>query len=484
MCYAVIVGKHASADGGVLFGHNEQNCGPCIMNYHRIPRLKHEKGALVRLKNGGTLPQVAETYSFLWAETPGAEYSDNYFNEWGVAVAGDGCPTREDDYDVLQERGQIVDGGIGYMLPRLIAERAKTAREGMHLAAELLNHFGYASTGRTLTIADPEEAWVISIARGKSWIARRVPDDAVVIVPNVHIIGADTDLSDKANVYTSPGLLDYVAARGWYVTGDSRFSFRKAFNTPIAGTMEELGHCSRQWHGQALITGRHAEIPATAELPFSVVPQKKLGVQDVMGLLRSHLEDTEYDYSRTNAAGTPHRPEHEIDNAFARGACNIATQESVIWQLRSHLPRQVGCVAWRATSVPCSSVYTPWYLGIDAIPEVYSRPGSLEEKLDLAHHFAYDPQEHADRSRYAYGIFYGLTLAVDHDYGRAMAKVKPAWQAFEAVQFNLQQTMEETALGLLEEDPDLARAFLTEYTAGRAALAIQMARQMTQELTK
>ena len=37
-CYAVIVGREASADGSVLVGHNEQNGGQRILNFRRIPR--------------------------------------------------------------------------------------------------------------------------------------------------------------------------------------------------------------------------------------------------------------------------------------------------------------------------------------------------------------------------------------------------------------------------------------------------------------
>jgi len=65
-CYAVVVGKEASADGSVLFGHNEQNHGNVVVNNLRvIPRMKHTPGEVVRLLRGGTLPEVGETYSFM-----------------------------------------------------------------------------------------------------------------------------------------------------------------------------------------------------------------------------------------------------------------------------------------------------------------------------------------------------------------------------------------------------------------------------------
>ena len=47
-CYAVVVGKEASADGSVIFGHNEQNGGRRIINLRVIPRIKHKPGDVVK----------------------------------------------------------------------------------------------------------------------------------------------------------------------------------------------------------------------------------------------------------------------------------------------------------------------------------------------------------------------------------------------------------------------------------------------------
>ena len=41
-CFNVLVGKNASVDGAVLFGHNEQNRGRCLprlFNRNRQPRI-------------------------------------------------------------------------------------------------------------------------------------------------------------------------------------------------------------------------------------------------------------------------------------------------------------------------------------------------------------------------------------------------------------------------------------------------------------
>ncbi len=174
-CYAVIVGREASADGSVLVGHNEQNGGRRILNFRRIPRGRSSSGEVVRLRRGGELPQVDETAAFFWSENPGLEFSDAYLNEFGVAVVSDGCGSREDDYRTLVARGEIRGGGIGYMLRRLVAQRARTAREGVLLAGRLVERFGYVDSGRTYVIADPREAWLLAVVRGRRWVAQRRP---------------------------------------------------------------------------------------------------------------------------------------------------------------------------------------------------------------------------------------------------------------------------------------------------------------------
>ena len=164
---------------------------------------------------------MPETWAFFWSENPGLEFSDAYLNEWGVAVVSDGCPTREDDYATLVAAGEIRYGGIGYMLRRLVAERARTAREGVELAGKLVERFGYVDTGRTYVIADPREAWLVAVCAGRRWVAQRVPDDRVVILPNVHIIG-EVDLADTDHFLASPDLVDYAVRRGWFDPGGRR----------------------------------------------------------------------------------------------------------------------------------------------------------------------------------------------------------------------------------------------------------------------
>lgn len=485
-CFAVVVGKDASADGSVLFAHLEQNSNLSKMGYRYIPRIEHKPGSMVQLRRGGTWPQPDVSWAYLWTWNAGSEFSDGYFNEWGVAIASDACATREDSYDELVARGDITDGGIGYKLRRIVAQRATTAREGVEIATELLNYFGYAASGRTYVIADANEGWLLSVARGKHWIAQRVPDDAIVLLPNVHIIGPEADLNDKENVMASEGLLEYAIERGWYnpASGEA-FSFREAFNRePWEGSfMDEHGIDPRQWFSHSLVYNELIELPVEKQLPFAIYTDRKFDIRDLANMLSSHghIEGQTPELSKSYQLGMPKNasPHHEPG---VGAICSSTAQELVVYQLRNWMPTAVGSVAWRTTAAPCGSVLVPWYAGINETPKNYYPNVPLEQALDVAFHFNppedffnYDPQQ-------AFNLFNALENLIDLDYPTNVAMAREQWAPFEEEQFAMQDAIEEVALKLWEQDPELAIGFLTDYSGQRAMKAFRIAEKMVTKL--
>jgi dipeptidase len=443
----VIVGRKASADGSVLVGHLEQNSGRRTLNFRRVPRQQFPEGAVVRLRRGGQLPQVGQTWAMLWSQTPGMEFSDAYMNEWGVAVVSDGCPTREDDYQTLVRRGEIRDGGIGWLLRRLVAQRARSAREGVEVAAGLLDRFGYADFGRTYVIADPREAWLLAVVRGRQYVACRAADDAVVLLPNVHIVG-EVNLGDRANWIASPRLIDYAAGRGWFDPQAGKpFHFARAYAAADAQPPDP-----RQWWGQQLVTGRRDPWPPAQPLPFSVKPARKMTVADVMAILRS-TEGVE-------PLSTPR------------------TQEGAVFQLRAELPPAIGCVYWRAVAEPATSVFTPWYAGITETPASYCRPVDVRVQLGPEYQFRPPAGTFDLDPQLAWWTFKGLQDAVHEDYPGRIKQVQAVWAEMEKRLFADQKAMEAKAASLWKTDPDAARALLTRHCADRGADACRQAQEL------
>ena len=189
------------------------------------------------------------------------EGSDAVMNEWGVICVSNGTHTKEESIDRLRHRGDVLDNGINYMLRIELAKRAKTAREGIDTFARMIGQFGYGGSGTSFVIADRTEAWIFTAVMGKRWVAQRVPDDAVVLLPNVNII-QEIDLHDPSRFRASPDLVSYAVKKGWYDPKKGQpFNFRAAYDkSRCAGRFERRYHCDpRQWRGQCLVTGsRHS----------------------------------------------------------------------------------------------------------------------------------------------------------------------------------------------------------------------------------
>jgi dipeptidase len=437
-CYAVVVGREASSDGSVLLGHAEQNFGRQMLNFRRVDRQQHDADAQVVLRRGARLPEVRQSWAFLWSELPGLEFSDNYLNEWGVAVVSDSCPSREDDYAELVRNmgGEIHLGGIGYMLRRLIAQRARSARDGVKLAGQLIETLGYVDSGRTYVIADPREAWLLAVARGSHWVARRVPDDQVVVLPNVYV--TDTvDLSDPKNYLGSPDLVAYAVRCGWFhPQGGEPFRFDHAYGArPVAADL-------RRWQGQQLVSGKDIPWPPASQ-PFAVKPAEKLTVAAVARLLRSVIP--------ADRGGT------------------LATQEAAVFQLRAGLPREIGCIYWRTSGEPSLNVLLPWYLGIRQTPASYYRAADLKEALTLGHHFHPPAEMFVPDRRLAWWLHQSLQELVRRDLPGRLPAVRRAWDDLEKRAADNQAGVEKEALSRWQRDPDSACEFLTRYCAGLAA---------------
>ncbi|MGI6620796.1 MAG: dipeptidase [Bacillota bacterium] len=450
-CSAVIVGKEASATGEVLFGHNEDDSGNNVMVQHLVPRATHQPGKLVELEpECAKIPQVGQTWAYLWSETRAdwkASFSDTFINERGVAIASDNCsPSRED-------MPEITNGGIGYGLGHIIAQRARTAREGVEIAAELIEKYGYTASGRAYLIVDKGEGWVLQVVQGKHYVAKRVPDDHVLFIPNWYTIYR-VDLSDKANYIASEDIIIYAISRGWYTPerpGDySDFSFALAYQDP---EKNQDGNMVRHKNALRLILKREpADIRA-----FSVKPQEKLGVDDVKAILRTHYEGTDDDLSNGYVVN-PHR-------TGKRTICTSTTLESFVVQFREQA--ELTCI-WRALLNPCTSPYVPWYLGITKVPAGYTWMSPEEA---LASHFSVPQSDLSYRPGRAWWAFRNVQDLADAAYAEVFPEIREARDALEKTWAEQQIQFERQVYGVFKEDPEKARAMLTDYTQAQAVRA-------------
>ena len=208
-------------------------------------------------------------------------------------------------YQKAEKRGEKdVPGGIGEEdIVLLVLPYVRTAREGVLRLASLLEQYGtYESNG--IAFNDENEVWWMETVGGHHWLARRVPEDRVVIAPNQ--FGMDGfDLDDafgaQKDHLCSADLREFIADNHLDCNQNGRFNPRDVFgshrdsdhvyNTPRAWFMGRyLCPRSHRWEGPDAEFG-----PESDHIPWSLVPDRKVTVEDVKHLLSSHYQGTDFD---------------------------------------------------------------------------------------------------------------------------------------------------------------------------------------------
>ncbi|MBN2280568.1 MAG: C69 family dipeptidase [Candidatus Marinimicrobia bacterium] len=441
-CFSIIAGKDCTVDGSVLFGHNEDDGGDQIVNMYKVPRLKHTPDEIITLKNGGKCQQVALTNAYIWLEMPGMEFSDGYLNEHNVVIASDNCPSKED-------QPELTDGGIGYWLRRLMAERAASAREAVKIGGQLIEKYGYTASGRTYCIADPHEAWVMCVVNGKHWVAQRVPDDKVMIIPNYYMI-QEIDLSDTLNFVGSDDIIEYAISRGWYnPQKDGKFNYREAYG--VDWSINHQHNINRQWGGLRLIA--KDKFGLNDHFPFAVKPKKKIGLEDVFAVLRDHYEGTEME--NENHGKTP----HDHDN---RPICTLETQYGFVAQLSSGLPREIAGVMWYAPVQPCLHPFVPVYLHTQHFPSTFAYE---DYKSGLKLHF-YENYDSIRSQLYdhSFQIFARFSLWVNEDYYGRSVEILEQIAKYQLEILDEQEKFRMQLLQKIETDVSNVQNIVTDYS--------------------
>ncbi len=438
-CYTVIVGKGASFDGSVLVGHNEDDGGKeMIVNWFKVPQKKFKKGDSLTLLNGTKLPQTEKTFSYLRFQVTKQKFGDAYLNENSVLVCSDACASKED----------TAKGNIGYYLRKIIAERAKNARHAVKLAGKIIETYGYESSGRTYTIADKNEAWMLSAVKGKHWIAQRIPDDEVAIIPNYYTI-QEVDLEDTVNFLAAPDIIEYAVKRNWYnPETDGEFNFRKAYGDSTCNIADY--NIPRHLAGINRLQEKYyseADIP----LPFSFKPKQKVRLKDIQRILSNHYEDTEFCSFPDN--GNPHKSK-------VRTICTETTQFSFVAQLRNNMPDPIGSLVWITPYNGCLFPYIPLYFGIYNTSEKI-RFSSYKESEKIQFNNTKNNLE--QYPEHAYFQFNEYVKFIEKNYPKRNEEARIFKNLTEKELARNQENLEKSVLEVYKSYPDDTKKILTNY---------------------
>jgi dipeptidase len=450
-CFTILVGKYASTDGSVFIAHNEDDLNDHnFVDLHKVPRLMHKTTEkYIFLYNRDSIDVPGETNGYFWIT--GSQYvEEQYLNEWGVAITSN------------SSRSKVINGNgrIDHNLRRIVIERARTAREAVKISGALIDKFGYASSGRVYIIADPNEIWVLEVANGKHWIAKRVPDDEIAIIPNYYVID-DFIQSDTLNYLSSPDIIDYAVTEGWYnPKTDKSFNFRKVYCHP--DRFNAIWNIARKW---AIINQfSEKQYNFNEDFPFSIKPKQKISIQLLMDALQNHYENTGYENVSSIKNNSPHKR-----NGFSvkdtMSVCNLYNDYACITQLRNWLPADIGNISWIAPRYPCIQPFVPWYYGINKISSNYEK-AAYTEALDNYNNKNRDYIEiYPD---HACWVFDEFANRIDSCYGKEIKTVKEWKKEFQTNVFKTINDKEREIISTYESNREKSLQLLTDLTNGFA----------------
>ena len=458
-CSDLIVGKKASADGSIMVSYSADS-HTLYGDLVHYPAKSWGKGLMLEVREWDTgkplgfIPQAPITYNVV-----------GNMNEHQVAITESTWGGRKE----LSDPKGIMDYGS---LIYIALQRSQSAREAIRVMTGLVRDYGYYSSGESFTIADKNEVWVLEMIgkgpkkKGATWVAIRIPDDAISAHANqarIHKI----PFGDKENCMYEKDVVNLAREYGWFKGKDKDFDFQKAYNpydfSGLRACEARVWSFFREFDKgmdkyTKLVKGDVNEEP----MPLYIIPDRKVTLADVRKGMRNHYEGTPLSMTQDPGAGAyrvPYRWRPMTFNVNGQEYVNeraIATQQTgfvLIAQLRSWLPDAVGGILWFGVDDANTAVLTPMYASITSIPECYRRGnGSMTE-------FSWTS---------AFWIHNWVANMAYHKYEPMIADIRPVQQQLEKGFDELVKTTDAKALELLKANPQQAISYLTEVCAKTA----------------
>lgn len=454
-CTNLIVGKNASADGSTIVSYSADSYGLFGELYH-YPAATYKKGTLLDVyewdtgKYLGKIEQARQTYNVI-----------GNMNEFQVTIGETtfgGRPELADSTGII-DYGSLIYIGL---------QRSRTAREAIKIMTDLVQEYGYYSSGESFTIADPNEIWIMELIgkgpgiRGAVWVAVRVPDDCISAHANQSRIH-QFDMNDKENCLYSPDVISFAREKGYFSGVNKDFSFADAYAPLDFGARRFCE--ARVWsyfnmftdQGKAFLPYIQGE--TNDPMPLFIKPNRKISVQDVQNAMRDHYEGTPLDISNDFGAGpykTPYRLSplnFKVDGQEYFNERPISTQQSgfvFVAQMRASMPDAVGGVLWFGTDDANMTVFTPVYCCTDKVPVCYTRVGGADYIT-----FSWDS---------SFWIFNWVSNMVYPRYDLMIGDIRATQHELEGTFHEAQAGIESMATRLYQKNPDEAKVFLTNYT--------------------
>ena len=382
-CTTVLVGKHAANDGSTMIARTDD--GHFDVKKLIVVEPKDQQKTYTSV--GGRLTIALPENPMRYTACPSVDPKNGVWAATGINAANVGMTATETitsnprvlaaDPLVKYQKAKTkkekdVPGGIGEEdIVVLVLPYIRTAREGVLRLAALLEQYGtYESNG--IAFNDENEIRWMETIGGHHWMAKRVPDDVVVIMPNR--FGMDSfDLDDafgKQEAHLcSKDLKEFIETNHLDCNQNGAFNPRLVFgshsdqdhvyNTPRAWYMGRyLAPRTYRWDGP---TAQFT--PESDDIPWSFVPERKIAVEEVKELLSSNYQ------------GTPFNPYLNHDTGLRGKYRSIGinrTGVTTVCQIRPDAPDCAKGLEWICFGSTTFDALLPVYPNVNKMPKYLS----------------------------------------------------------------------------------------------------------------
>ncbi|MBE0661505.1 MAG: C69 family dipeptidase [Bacteroidales bacterium] len=471
-CTNFLITKGASTDGSTMISYSADSHVLYGELYHWKAATWPE-GSMLDIyewdtgKYLGQIKQASQTYNVV-----------GNINEHQVAIAETTYGGRS---ELESQAGAIMDYGS---LIYVALQRAKTAREAIKIMAELVDEYGYYSSGESFSVSDPNEVWIFEMIgkgegeKGAVWVAMRIPDGYIsghanqARITTFPLANKKTSINSKqfdkiyepaVEVIYSHDVISFARAKGFFEGKDQDFSFSDIY-APV-----EFGGArfceARVW---TVFRKVHDDMDQYLDyamghnlenrMPLWIKPNRKVSVQDMMEFMRDAYEGTALDMTKDMGAGAHGKPYRwrpltwKVDDVAYCNERAVATQQSgfvFVTQSRSWLPNSIGGIIWFGVDDAKSTVFTPMYCSITETPASFAEGnGAMMEWSDNA----------------AFWIFNKVAHLAYMRYDSVIVDIQKVQKELENKFIVYTPAIDKAAEELYAADKNLAVQFLTEYS--------------------
>ena len=401
-CTGIYAGSNTTENQSVYLGRSE-DIGP---NYVKelvvVEAADHKEGEMMEDSTGFSVPYPSHTLRYtaiidhpaIHDNSMELPFPEAGVNEKGVSVS---ATVSTSFNEKVLKADPLVEGGITEMsMASYILQSAKSAGEGVKLLAECIDKYGLGNPekdnpdcteGSTVMIADKQETFIFEALSGHEYIATKLSNDTVAVIPNA-IMTQQVNITSE-NIIASKGLISTAQEGGFYVSdvkgknqiniaksyckgygeGESyRFYYGTKILNPDFLQNKNVAPQPKDYYQETYPNAGYDEIAyGPFALEFEPAPnvKGKINLNTIQSILGSHGEGTPFETTSKDV---------NADGVKMRSIGTYRQDEEHIFEIRKDIkiPISASTIEWLAMGPSEFSVYLPIYSSLlTKAPDAY-----------------------------------------------------------------------------------------------------------------